>query len=115
MWCHGSPTIAYILGERYLRTGDEKYLEWATYHFNRMLGSVSASWVTPEAYRIDKQSKQWEPDENRPLAWTQSMTAMALGMLKRCAARKAELALVKPQAPAPANPAPVSAPPVVSK
>lgn len=90
-WCHGSPTIAFILGDRYLRTGDEKYLEWATYHFNRGLGSITAEWVTPEAYRIDKVSKQWEPDENRPLAWTQSVTAMALGMMKQCYAKKARL------------------------
>jgi hypothetical protein len=90
-WCHGSATLAFILGERYLRTGDEHYLDWAIYHLNRTLGSITKEWVLPEAYCIDKVSKQWEPDENRPLAWTQSVTAMALAMIKRCAAKKASL------------------------
>ncbi len=90
-WCHGSPTICYILGERYLRTGDEKYLEWATYHFNRTLGSITAKWVTPEAYRIDKVTKQWDADENRPLAWTQAVTAMAFAMMRQCVEKKAHV------------------------
>ena len=90
-WCHGSPTIVCILGERYLRTSDQRYFEWAQYHFNRTLGNITEDWVTPEAYRIDKETKKWSPDENRPLAWTQSVTAMALSIFKQCVALKAQL------------------------
>jgi hypothetical protein len=103
-WCHGSPTIATILGRRYLRTNDPADLEWATYHFNRWLGCITAprpateedsgsvGWFVPEGIRIDAETGEWSPDENIMLAWGQAVGVLALSTMKACWAHQAKLA-----------------------
>lgn len=76
-WCHVSPMISVILGEMYLRTGDEKYLALQKDHFCRALAHVNNRWRIPEAYIVDQESRQWIADANEPLAWAQSATILA--------------------------------------
>jgi hypothetical protein len=87
-WYFGSPQIVYILGERYLRTGEEHLYEWLTYHFSRAIAGIDADWHTPEGWRISKESGQWERDNNCPLAWSQAALILALSMMKACVAKK---------------------------
>lgn len=88
-WCHGSPQMSYIWGDLYLRTGDERYFDKQMFHFNRGLASVSERWLIPEAWIIDKQSRQWVPDANEPLAWAQSMLALSVVQMKASLTKRA--------------------------
>lgn len=90
-WCHGSPQMSYIWGDLYLRTGDERFFDKQVYHFNRGLASVSERWLIPEAWIIDRQSRQWVPDANEPLAWAQSMLALSMVQMKASLLKKGKL------------------------
>jgi len=81
-WCHGAPMMSYIYGEIYQRTGDSKYFEKQLQHFNRAVASIPQGGLMHEAWIIDVDSRQWVPDANEPLAWTQSMVIMAIGQLQ---------------------------------
>lgn len=90
-WCHGSPQMSYIWGDLYLRTGDERFFDKQLYHFNRGLASVSERWLIPEAWIIDRQSRQWVPDANEPLAWAQSMLALSMVQMKASLLKKGKI------------------------
>jgi len=87
-WVHGSPQMSFIYGELYQRTGEEKYLEKQVLHFNRALASISPRWLTPEAWIIDAQTRNWVADANEPLAWAQSMMVLALAGMKKSLTKK---------------------------
>src|SRR5262249_19600035 len=63
-WVHGSPMMSIVLGDLFQRTGKVEFLTWQTYHFTRALAGVNADWRTPEAYIVDKHSRQWTSDAN---------------------------------------------------
>ncbi len=90
-WCHGSPQMSYIWGDLYQRTGDERFFDKQMYHFNRGLASVSERWLIPEAWIIDRQSRQWVPDANEPLAWAQSMLALSMVQMKASLLKKSKV------------------------
>lgn len=91
-WFHGSPQLCVIWGDLYQRTGDEKYLRKQVYHFNRMLGGITEDWYTPEAYIVDKLTRQWVADANVPLAWGQSAAILAFASMFNSARKQSELA-----------------------
>jgi hypothetical protein len=87
-WVHGSPQMSFIYGDLYQRTGDERFLAKQVLHFNRALASIAPSWLTPEAWIIDAHTRNWVPDENEPLAWTQSMMVLAIAGMKKSITKK---------------------------
>jgi hypothetical protein len=87
-WCHGSPQMSYIYGELYQRTGNEQYLRKQVFHFNRGVASIPDSWLMPEAWIIDVNTRQWVPDANEPLAWATSMLVLSFGQLQKSLERK---------------------------
>ncbi len=76
-WCHVSPMISVILGFMYRRTRNQNFLVHQTHHFNRGLAAVDADWDVPEAYIIDRLTRQWVADKNKPLAWAQAMVLLS--------------------------------------
>lgn len=91
-WCHVSPTLSYIFGEMYRRTGKQEYLDRQVFHFNRTLASVNERWMLPEAYIIDRATRAWVSDANEPLAWAQSMAILAIAGMKASINHQASLA-----------------------
>jgi hypothetical protein len=77
-WCHVSPMISIILGCMYRRTGNQQFLLHQTYHFNRGLAAVDADWDVPECYIIDRLTRNWVADKNKPLAWAQAMLLLSV-------------------------------------
>jgi len=85
---HGSPQMSFIYGDLYQRTGDERYYEKQVLHFNRALASISPRWLTPEAWIVDANTRQWVADANEPLAWAQSMVVLAFAGMKKSITKK---------------------------
>ncbi len=91
-WSHVAPMISYILGDMYRRSNDERYLAHQTNLFNWALACVNERWNVPEAYIVDRQSRQWVPDENEPLAWAQAMLLMSIAGMKASLTHQQSLA-----------------------
>ena len=87
-WSHGSLQMSFIYGDLYQRTGDVRFYDKQVLHFNRGLASISKRWLTPEAYIVHEQTRQWVPDENEPLAWAQSMMVLAIAGMKKSITKK---------------------------
>ena len=95
-WVHGSPQMSYIYADLYNRTGEERFYQKQLWHFNRAMASIAPSWLPPEAWIVDPNSRKWIPDENEPLAWTQSMLVLAVAGMKQSIAKK-EAAAAAPE------------------
>ncbi len=81
-WTIGAPAISVIYGWLFRVTNQPKYLERQAAYFSRTLAGVDADWRLPEAYILDKGQMVWVPDENKPLAWAQSMVILALAAMR---------------------------------
>lgn len=84
-WCHPSPECVSVLVDMWERTGDPALLDRAILHFNRGLAAVNEEWLIPESYIVDH--GEWISNENRPLAWAQSVLRTSFVAMERVAKR----------------------------
>ncbi len=86
-WCIFDPIVSAVYGERYLRTGNERSLEWQTYYLNRSLAQLTAddsrfgALRCPESYYLE--AGRYVPVDQTPLLWTQANLLVALRLLER--------------------------------
>jgi hypothetical protein len=81
-WTIGAPMMSVVFGWLYRRTAQLEFLEKQQHYFSLTLAGIDADWRLPEAYILDKNQMKWVADENKPLAWSQSMCVLALTEMK---------------------------------
>jgi len=98
-WCIFDPIISAIYGEWFQESGDDRFLELQTLHFNRALGQITGEGNTVDggagnnepveipAYRCPElyylQHDEYVPNVSTPLLWTQANLCIALKLMER--------------------------------
>jgi hypothetical protein len=90
-WTLGAPLMSFIYGQLYAETGDGKYLEKQTLHFNRALGMITGdqspmgAGEIPESYALVHSGRnRWRFTEHAlPLNWSKANLRLALHGMER--------------------------------
>ena len=85
-WCVFDPIISAIYGNRYLQSGIASDNENQIAYFNRSISQITSTLRCPEAYFIE--GREYVPNDNLPLLWTQANLWLALKFMKSTAAKR---------------------------
>jgi hypothetical protein len=85
-WCIFDPVLSVIFGRRYQISGDQRWLDNQTEHFNRALSQITNAYQCAELWHWETGEDgrmSLEPSDVTPLLWTQANLAMALSCMMK--------------------------------